>query len=144
MATYNETYQKIPRLLGLLVMTLFIMSISIQPQITSEQRIELTDIAILNILNGIQSDNYGVKLNCIYFAGRYKIIDVSKELVDVLKSSDDDELCQMLIWSLYQIGDESCCEKLQQAIENHPSKELSDFCKNLRRIHEYGSAIANN
>ena len=144
MATANNTYRNSSRVLGLTIMALFLMSCSFQPQTYSHQPVELPDIAIVNILNGIQSDNYGVKMSCIYFAGKYKIMEVSQDLVEVMKNSDNDELCQMLVWSLYQIGDESCCKELKTIIENHPSEKIRDFCNYLHKIKEYETAVAKN
>lgn len=120
------------------------MSCSFQPQTNSDQRVELPDIAILNLLNGIQSDNYGVKMSSIYLAGKYKITEVSKNLIEEIKNSNDDELGQMLAWSLYQIGDDSYCEELQEFVKNHPSEKIRDFCANLHKIKQYETAVANN
>ena len=142
MATGNIKYRKCSRSLGLTIMALFLMSNTLISQTNSDQRVELPDIAILNILNGIQSDNHGVKMSCIYFAGKYKIVEVSQNLVEEIKDSNDDELCQMLIWSLYQIGDDSCCEELQAFVKNHPSEKLKVLCSYLHKIKEYETAIA--
>ena len=144
MATANIRYRKCSRILGLTIMALFLMSSTLISQTNSDQRVELPDIAILNILNGIQSDNYGVKMSCIYFAGKYKIVEVSQNLVKEVKGSNDDELCQMLVWSLYQIGDDSCCEELQAFVKNHPSEKLKALCSYLHKIKEYETAVANN
>ena len=144
MATANNTYRMGSRVLGLTVMALFILSTLLHSQTNSDQQVELPDIAIVNILNGIQSDNHGVKISCIYFAGKYKIVEVSQYLVEAMKNSDNDELCQMLVWSLYQIGDESCCKKLKTIIENHPSEKIRDFCNYLHKIKEYETAVAKN
>lgn len=144
MATANNTTRKGSRSLGLTIMALFLMSCSFQPQTNSDQRVELPDIAILNLLNGIQSDNYGVKMSSIYLAGKYKITEVSKNLIEEIKNSNDDELGQMLAWSLYQIGDDSYCEELQEFVKNHPSEKIRDFCANLHKIKQYETAVANN
>ena len=144
MATANNTYRNSSKVLGLTIIALFLMSCSFQPQTYSHQPVELPDIAIVNILNGIQSDNYGVKMSCIYFAGKYKIMEVSQNLVEELKSSNNDELCQMLVWSLYQIGNESCCEELQEFVKNHSSEKLKALCSYLHKIKAYETAVANN
>ncbi len=139
MATGNKSYRNIPRLLGLLVLTFFLVSNSLLAQTESEQLIELPDIAKANILNGIQSDNYGLKMSSIYLAGKYKINDVSKELVKEMKVSDNEEVCQMVVWSLYQIGDESCCNEMRTIIENHPSEKIKSFCESMYMIKQYDS-----
>lgn len=142
MVTGNKTHRKTPTIVGLSLLLFIFLSSFTYSQTDANQRIELSDIVIVNILNGIQSENYGVKMSCIYFAGKYRIIDVSEDLVMEMKKSDNDELCQMLVWSLYQIGDEKCCQELKSIIENHPSEKIRDFCKYLHNIKEYESAIA--
>ena len=144
MATASKIYRMVSRILGLAIMTFILISCSFQPQPNSDQRVELPDIAIVNILNGIESDNYGVKMSCIYYAGKYKIREVSQNLVEEIKSSNDDELSQMLVWSLYQIGDDSYCEELQTIMKNHSSEKLKVLCSYLQKIKEYETAVANN
>ena len=140
MAAGNKTYHKIARLFGLLALTFFLVSNSFLAQTSkSEQPAELSKIAILNILNGIQSDNYGIKMSSIYLAGKYKITDVSKELVKEMKVSDNEEVCQMLVWSLYQIGDKSCCKEMRTIIENHSSEKIKSFCESMYKIKQYDS-----
>ena len=65
MATVNNTYRKVPRSLGLTLMALFIMSSILNSQTISYQSVELPEIAIKNILQGIESENDGVRMNCI-------------------------------------------------------------------------------
>lgn len=144
MAQKDKTYRNIPKLIGITLLILILSSSIISSQSTSAQQIEISELAISNIHNGIHSDNLGVKMNCIYFAGKYKILDVSRDLVEQIDISNDEELCQMMVWSLYQIGDDSCCEELQRVLENHPSDKLKEFCGYLQRIKEYQTAIAGN
>ena len=139
MAFENKTYQNISRLLGILLLTLFLVSNSLLAHTESEQRVELLDIVKANILKGIQSDNYGLKMSSIYLAGKYKITDVSKELINEMKVSENEEVCQMLVWSLYQIGDESCCNEMRTIIENHPSEKIKSFCESMYKIKQYDS-----
>ena len=144
MATTNNTYRKVPRSLGLTLMALFIMSSILNSQTISYQSVELPEIAIKNILQGIQSENDGVRMSCIYFAGKYKILEASQSLVEELKNPKNDELCPMLVWSLYQIGNDSCCEELQAFVKNHFSEKLKALCTYLHEIKKYETAIANN
>ena len=144
MATANSTYRMGSRFLGLVVLALFLMSCSFQPKTNLDQQVELPDKSVIILLNGIRSDNYGVKMSSIYLAGKYNIVDVSQGLVEVMKNSNDDELCKMLIWSLYEIGNDSCCEELRAIVKNHPSEKIRDFCANLQKIKEYETAVANN
>ena len=141
MATTNNASRKGLKVLLLTVLLLFAMSSFLNSQTVSDQEIELPEYAIKSILQGIKSENEGVKRSCIYFAGKYKIKEASEYLVEELPSLDDGELCSMLAWSLYQIGNESYCNELQEIVKNHDSEELKNFCSNLRKIKEYETAI---
>ncbi len=141
MANVNNTYRNIPKIIGITIIAVILSSTFIISQANSESRVELPEIAVLNILNGLNSDNYGVKMSCVYFAGKYKILEVSQDLVKQIESADDEELCQMMLWSLYQIGNESCCEEAQRVMRNHPSERLRGFCEYLQTIKDYEAAL---
>lgn len=142
MATTNNASRKGSKVLLLTVLVLFAMSSILNSQTHIIEELELPDYAIKSILQGIKSENEGVKRNCIYFAGKYKIKEASESLVEELPSLEDGELCSMLVWSLYQIGNDSCCKELQKFVKNHDSEELKNFCSNLSKIKEYGLSIA--
>ncbi len=116
MARKNRTHRNIPNLIGITLLILFLSSSKLSSQSTSFQQYEISELAISNIHNGIHSDNLGVEINCIYFAGKYKILDVSRDLVEQIDISNDEELCQMMVWSLYQIGNDSCSEEVQRVL----------------------------
>ena len=139
MATGNKSYRNIPKLIGITFIAVILSSSFITSQTNSESRVMLKNIVKANILRGIQSDNYGLKMSSIYLAGKYKITDVSKELVKEMKASDNEEVCQMLVWSLYQIGDESCCKEMKAIIKNHPSEKIKSFCESMFMIKQYDS-----
>jgi hypothetical protein len=104
MATKNNRYRIGSRLVGLAIMTFFLMSCSFQPQTNSDQHVELSENAVTNVLNGMQSDNHGLKMSCVYFAGKYKIIEVSQNLIEEIQNSNYDELCQMLAGAFMKLG----------------------------------------
>ena len=136
MASPKLSYQKIRSVIFILFL-LFIFSPNTGFSQNNSERIVLTKRAIENYLVGLRSENYGIKLSCLYFAGKYKLSEVSEELLEVVKNSNDDNLCEMAIWSLYQIGDDYCCNELAVLIENHSSEKIKDFCKYLNNIRQY-------
>jgi HEAT repeat protein len=144
MDTTNNVSRKGSKVLLLTVLVLFAISSFLNSQILIIQEIELPEASIKSILQGIKSENDGVKKSCIYFAGKYKIQEASEYLVEELTVLDDGELCSLLVWSLYQIGDESCFKELQEIVKNHDSEELKNFCAYLSKIKEFELAIVNN
>ena len=144
MATTNNVSRKSSKVLLITVLVLFAMSSFLYSQTPIIQEIELPEASIKSIVQGIKSENEGVKKSCIYFAGKYKIQEASKYLVEELTVLDDGELCSLLVWSLYQIGNESCFKELQEIVKNHDSEELKAFCSYLSKIKEFEIAIAKN
>lgn len=137
MATPKLSIRKVIRIIFILFLFIIISPNVHFSQTYSERSIELSERAIQNYLIGLRSENYGIRMSCLYFAGKYKLNEVSKELLEIVKNSNDDKLCEMAVWSLYQIGDEYCCEKLGYIIENHSSKKIKDFCNYLNNIRQY-------
>lgn len=119
------------------LLTLIITPNILLSQKHNNQISDLPDYAIKNFAEGFQSDIYGIKMSLIYFAGKYKLNEVSKDLLEVIQNSTDDQICQMAVWSLYQMGDASLCEDLELMLSNHPSEKLRNFCTVLKMIHEY-------
>jgi hypothetical protein len=124
------------------VSMIFFSSISLSAQVVTNSGIELPEASVENYRLGLKSNNNGVIKSCIYLAGKYQIQDFAQDILDVMKKSEDLELCQMAIWSIYQIGDKACCEKLSIFLESNSSEELRNCCIFLKRIQEYDNAFA--
>lgn len=86
-----------------------------------------------NYINGITSNNPGLKSSCIYFAGRYRLNEAGELLVKELKKSGEEDLSLLIAWSIYRIGEENCLEELNEIANNHNSKRLKTFCSHLNQ-----------
>jgi hypothetical protein len=93
--------------------------------------IDIPDYAKVNFLNGISSDNQGLKSSSIYYVGRYRLGEANGILLDELKKSKEENLSLLIAWSIYRIGDEGCVEELKKIAGNHTSKRLKTFCAHL-------------
>jgi HEAT repeat protein len=144
MASANLIYRKGKNLFLVALLTLIITPDILTSQTHDDQHLELSEPALNFYRVGLQSDIYGIKMNLIYYAGKYKISEVSQNLLEVLRTSNNDEISQMAIWSLYQIGEDSLCEELESLLKNHPSEKLRNFCKFLQMIREYETVLAKN
>ena len=142
MATYhNSTFQNSVKLFFNTSLILLFFTSLITPQMAGEQSVVLNDYALQNYRNNLMSDNYGIVKSSIYFAGKYRICEVCPELLKIVKKSNDEELCQLAIWSLYQIKDNESCYELNRIIKEHPFQNLVEYCKFLEGIREYEHAI---
>jgi hypothetical protein len=142
MATVYKTYRKIKKLFLVALLTLLLAPNILTSQAYTSQRIELSEAAMKNFQIGLKSDNDGIKMSLIYFTGKYKIRELSPNLLEVVQNSNNEEICQMAIWSLYQIGDDSSCIKLQELLEIHPSEKIREYCQFLESIRKYENSLA--
>jgi hypothetical protein len=102
---------------------------------------KITETAIANYRIGLNSGVDGIVKSCIYFAGKYRMKVVCEDLVKLLQTSNNDELCKMALWSLYQIGDHNYCQKLKSILKNHPSKDVKKCYEFLDNLNEFGSQL---
>jgi hypothetical protein len=144
MANIKLIFRKGKKILLVALLILLIAPNILTSQTHNTQHFELPDYAIKNYLEGLHSGNYGIMMSCLFYAGKYKLSDVSKDLLEIIQNSTDDEISQMAIWSLYQIGEDPLCEKLESLLKNHPSEKLRKFCSFLHMIREYETALAKN
>jgi hypothetical protein len=141
MAAYRTTYQKSTKFFfNIFIMLLFFTSL-ITPQVVKEEGIVLEDYALKNYRQNLSSEYHDIVKSSIYFAGKYRIMSLCPELLTILKNSNDEELCKLAVWSLYEIGEEEYCNELQRILDNRPSEKIKDHCKFLGAIREYGNAL---
>ena len=75
-----------------------------------------------NLVNGINSDNEGLKRSAIYYAGKYKVEESVDALVDQLEMETSTENKYLISLSLYLIGDDKGIEAVKKvaAFDNAP------------------------
>lgn len=61
--------------------------------------------ALDNLKSGINSENIGVRKSSVYFAGKYRIAEAVRYLVDRLKKEDEASVRLLIAYSLYEIKD---------------------------------------
>ncbi len=106
----------------------------------SDER-EIPEIAVTNYIAGIQSDNYGLKMSCIYFAGKYLLNDANDCLIEEFKKADDATIAVIIAWSVYRIGDSESIANLNELAENHYSNEVKSLCQTLCDLKSYEEQI---
>ena len=75
-----------------------------------------------NLVNGINSDNEGLKRSAIYYAGKYKVEESVDALVDQLEMETSTENKYLISLSLYLIGNYKGIEAVKKvaAFDNDP------------------------
>ena len=84
----------------------------------------LQQISIDNYLAGVQSDNNGLKASCIYFIGKYRILEANSQLMEEIANTENEDLKILIAWSLYRIGDDTSIKKLEQIAFSGESPNL--------------------
>ena len=122
---------------------LFILSFSFvsNAQIITNSGIPLPENSVKNYRLGLLSNNEGIIMSCVYYAGKYQIKEFCDDLISLIENSDNVEISKMAVWSLYQIGDISACEKLKAYLEENPNPELINCSKFLEQIRKYDKEV---
>ncbi len=98
----NNEAVKLYLLVAIVIATL---NISVAQEIKN-RNIVLPEYAVKNFINGIRSENEGVKYSSIYLAGKYKVSGTVDALIERLKIDDDLNCRFICAVSLIMIGEE--------------------------------------
>ena len=74
--------------------------------------------ALQNLVNGIQSENEGVRESSIYFAGKYRFIDTEDALLNQLKVEKDSDIKVLIGLALFRMNSEKGMSELQKLSSN--------------------------
>ncbi len=82
----------------------------------------------LNYLNGINSQNLGLRISSSYYLGERKSSKAIIPLMNVLHTDKSPEARVMAALSLFKIGDERGIYAVKQAIEDDPDPMVQKMC----------------
>jgi len=91
------------------------------------------NLVITNLINGINSENQGLKVSSAYFLGEMKADEAVIPLMKILKSDDNEESRIMAALSLIKIGDLRGIYAVKQAIKYDQSERVNKLCLNFYR-----------
>lgn len=86
------------------------------------------DLVITNLLNGINSENHGLKMSSSYFLGELKSDEAVIPLMRILKSDKNEESRIMAALSLLKVGDSRGIFAIKQAINFDNSERVQKMC----------------
>jgi HEAT repeat protein len=108
-------------LLSLLFVTTFGQTIS-QPN--SIKDITNNKYALVNLLNGIKSENDGVRRSSIYFAGKYRISDTEQVLIEQLKEEQNPSNRILIALVLYKLGSADGLLEVKKLASNDDNEKV--------------------
>ena len=71
--------------------------------LTAAQKVPYTKSQVDNLINGMESDNTGLKQSAVILAGKYRIVEVTELLRKMLQEEENSSTIILIAYSLYQI-----------------------------------------
>ncbi len=107
---------------------------------TSKEEAKKYNRMIENLKVGIQSNNEGVRRDCIYLAGKYEYTEVVEVLIDALKQEKNPKNRALIALALYRIGDEKGIKAVYEVSLVETDAKVKHTCKAI--VDEFKSAKA--
>jgi len=91
-----------------------------------------------NLLNGLASENYGLRTSTAYFLGEYKTAKSVIPLMKMLHSEKDESGRILAALALIKIGDSRGVYAVKQAAKFDDSKRVQRLCRIFYNAYLYG------
>lgn len=101
--------------------------------------------ALASLKMGIESENPGVRRGAIYYAGEYKLTELTPALLGQLKREKDRSLRILIALSLYKMGDKEGVKAISRQAETDRDSKVRRMCVAISeeiRTGEYRREIA--
>jgi len=121
----------------LLLLCFVFASFGIAAEPIKEKRTINKDLAIQNLLIGLDSDNAGLTTSSAYYLGELSSTEAVIPLMKMLRNSEQEELRISAALALLKIGDERGIYAIKRAIVFDESKRVSDMCEKFYKAHLY-------
>jgi len=96
----------------------------ITAQTNSIKEITNNKYALDNLLDGIKSDNDGVKRSSIYFVGKYRIAEAEEVLIEQLKEEQNPSNKILIAFVLYELGSEQGLLAVKKLADNDDNQKV--------------------
>jgi hypothetical protein len=114
------------------VSLLLLLSFQILPQEIAVQNTS-KDACVKTLLEGLQTENRGLKAGCTYMLGELCCDRGVITLLDILHNCSSEELRILAALSLYKIGDSRGIFAIKQSIKYDESDRVSRLCEKFYR-----------
>lgn len=115
-------------LCSLLVLSITISSLGFNDPNLSRKNSFNRDLVETNLMNGVNSENQGLKMSSTYFLGELKSDKAVIPLLKILKADNNEESRIMAALSLLKIGDSRGIFAIKQAISFDDSERVQKMC----------------
>ena len=115
-------------LLTLILLPLMIISISAEGKIKNKE-VLVTDNTISSLIEGIESDNIGLKTSAAFMLGELKVTEAVIPLMRLIHNDDCEEVRISAALALYKIGTPLSINCIKQAIRFDGSERVSKIAQ---------------
>jgi hypothetical protein len=122
------------RLLLIVLFSIVLVS-SVTSGASSNNKVRVSERTIENLMEGLRSDNMGLKISAAYYLGEYECSGAVIELLRVLKSDKREEARIAAALALYKLNDARGLFAVKQAIRFDKSERVKKICSNLYKEH---------
>lgn len=102
---------------------------------SKDQGVRLNQNSIVSLLEGLNSDNLGLKTSCAYMLGELKVTEGIIPLMKVLRNDENEEARIASALALYKIGTPMSIHAVKQAASFDESKRVSKLSANFYNEH---------
>ena len=88
---------------------------------------KMNENTILSLLEGLDSDNLGLKTSCAYMLGKLKVSDAVIPLMKILRKDESEQARISSALALYKIGTPLSINAVKQAIKFDESERVSNL-----------------
>lgn len=112
---------------AVLIVVMLFSTTALNAQMKSIHSLTSNEYALKNLIAGIKSDIDGVKRNCIYFAGKYKIAEAEPVLIKQLGIEKNPSTRILIALVLYEMGSKEGLKEVRKI-------SLQDIDPKVRRM----------
>ncbi|MBV6511191.1 MAG: hypothetical protein FMNOHCHN_00670 [Ignavibacteriaceae bacterium] len=109
-------------------------------QDTSRIRYFSEKLYVQNLIEGIRSENCGLRRSSVYMAGKYRITEVNDVLIEVMKTEKDPSTRILIALSICNIGEPSGMEAILNFSHNEKDPKAKRMFINIYQ--DYKNHIA--
>ena len=107
-------------------------------------RLYFSDKEILNLVEGIKSNNLGLKRCSIYLAAKYQVVETVPAMVAEFKNEINPQNKVLIALALYQIGDESGIKAVYNASLSDENPKVRKTCFEVMNYFKNAENVVSN
>jgi len=97
----------------------------------------LSESSVKSLMNGVKSENYGLRISCAQMLGEHKVTAAVNSLMGMLHSEETEEARIVAALALYKIGTEKALFAVKRAAIFDESQRVRKICSGFYRNYVY-------